>query len=471
MSYAYVDIWLVNLDLTMRRVSFNLSGSFGFAFNTSEQITIDVWTVGVHAGYAKLVNDGYNENVTHFHVSNSTTSFSGFFTGGPEMYPFDHYIFNFTLEFHFIDVFISENTKVNSECISSWPMAAQFDGPLDVSNHTLQGSNGPVVSILCRLDRPMWLGYASLLPVCLMFALIGFIPLLRTRKETTFRLSVCLAVLTSAMAYSFSIQNTLPPGRYYLSIPEALIYVVIGSLTIFVIFTVAAHRFVASSVGQVIMDASAALFSTALLGFLFLTFYTTGRVAVFWQTYNSIVGVELSIVALLFSGLLLIILRKAFSLKKSKNLLEYEGNLNPSSLDTLNKGLYIDGYALSFYAIVVIWYIGWSSQSSSLVSDVLLMVSQTCVFIFLGITPYILRRIFLWRRKKSSISPHFSDTVGSFILGWGLGDLMVVLWPGLIISVILFYKLLLWLLLALLFWLLRSSKYVEAQHGEFKYVV
>jgi hypothetical protein len=458
MTYANIGIILNSLDLSMRQVNFNMSVIFGFNFNASTNMTMQIWTSDALIGNVELINTTSGLNASTYQISPGTSSFNGYFRGGPEMYPFDHYEFNITLDLFAYDLQLFENTTIESTCVSMWPLRAQFNGPLDTFNSTTQTSYGIGVSITFGLNRPLWQGYATLLPIYLMFALIGSITLLKTdERDLILRLSVCLAVLTSALAYIFSIQSTLPPGRYYLSIPEALVYTVIGSLTIFIMFTLASYRFMARSINRIIMDAIAAIFSIAVLGFIFITFYTNSVVEIYSYSYNNILVAEVTIIPFLFLGLYLLAFQRIYDMvKRSRKREDLSGYFTNSYINSLSMGIYAIGYGLSIYLFIVAWYIQWS-LGISFQSGVLSKLTGILVFVVFGIVVYVLKKETHRLRLSESFTFFVSDTVGNLIFMLTLGNLIFVLSPTANSTYMSILVYLIWGLLSLLFWLLRRN--------------
>jgi hypothetical protein len=433
MDYAFVSVTLNSLDLSLRKVNFSLSGSFGFNYDPLANLTVRVSTFGTYVGDIKLIEIISGQNSSQYVVSADASSLSGYLRGGPEMYPFDHYEFNFTLDLFLPTTQIFANTTIDSSCQSVWPLRAQFDGPLDVSNSTTQTPIGPSISISCGINRPLWQGNATLLPIYLMFALIGSLTLIETKKrEMTFRLSVCLAVLTSALAYIFSVQNTLPIGRFYLSIPEVLVYSVIGSLTIFIIFSLVSHGFIVSNTRRIITDAAASVFSIALMGFMFLTFYTNSTVAIYTYSYSNVLRTESIISMFSFSGLLFLIVRWLYHLVKStRNRQTLGGCLDCSRVDSLSKGIYAIGYALGAYLLIIVFYIRWSLGTQVATFDPSPALISVSILVIFGTGTYILRRVVSTLKSNKHYSSIISDVVGSAVFAYTFGYLILVLYPAL----------------------------------------
>jgi hypothetical protein len=421
-KHVNISVSLTDLDLPMREVNFTQFATFGFNFNASANITALVRAFDGYIGDMQLRNVTSGGNWSNFQINTDHSSFVGYFKGGPETYPFDEYEFNVTLDFLLPDVSITENTTVNANWASTWPLRVQFEGPSNCFVSTTQTPSGPRVSMQCTLNRPQWRGYATLLPVYLMFALMGFITLLKTDSSgMTYRLSVCLAVLTSAMAYSFSIQSTLPPGRYYLSIPEALIYTVIGSLTIFIVFTIISHRMVSGALEQMLMDMTAAIFSTALLAFFFLTFYTNSVVNIFPYTYVGILRTEWTIIPFLFAGILILLLWKLCKVSE----------LPTSYIDRLSKWFYIVGYSLSAYWVAVVLYINWSLSGSAVSFNLIPTLEAILFFAILSLVVEIPLRRWVHRHKiGKQLSNYFSYMVSSLVFSIMIGNLVLLLTPN-----------------------------------------
>ena len=270
-TYFNVTAKLANLDLVARRVHFTLSGTLGFDFNASSEVYyVTVDTMGTYIGTTRIgkVFSGLNSSV--FAISSNESSFDGYFSGGPETYPFDRYRFNFTLSFLLQDVSLAPENVTFSQAID-WPLRAQFDDPSAKFTNVTQTASGPAVSVGFSLDRSEWQGYATLLPIFFIFALLGFSTFIKIeRNRLTHRIAIYTAVFTSVLAYSISLQNTLPLGRYYLSIPEVLIYSTLAGATIFLIGTLLAYRF---KINLVLVDVSSVIITQAFLSFLLLTFY------------------------------------------------------------------------------------------------------------------------------------------------------------------------------------------------------
>jgi len=457
MTYATIGITLNSLDLSMRTANVSLSFVCGFNFNDTNNMTVEIWTSDVFTGVFELVSAVSGANSSFYQINPATSSFNAYFNGGPELYPFDHYEFNVTLV-TFGNLQLFQNTTIESVAVSAWPLRAQFNGPLDTLNATTQTTNGISISITFGLNRPLWQGYATLLPIYLMFALLGSITLLKTsRREMTFRLEVCLAVLTSALAYSFSIQSTLPPGRYYLSIPEALIYTVIGSLTIFIVFTLTSYRFIASNIGRIMADLAAAIFSVALLGFIFITFYTNSVIEIYPYSYNNIVITELTILPLLFFGILLLFFRKVHDMiKRFRKGNGLTGYFTRSYVDRISLGTYIIGYGLGVYLLITAWYIQWllgASVESVIVSN----FTGLTFFVVLGIVAYATRRMQSWLHFDELVVLAISDMIGYFIFTITLGNLFLVLWPVNNQAYVSFFVFSIWPLLTLASVLIRIS--------------
>jgi hypothetical protein len=270
-TYFNVIVQLADLDLVARRVHFTLSGTLGFDFNASSEIYyVTVETMGTYTGTTRIGKVISGPNSSHFTIYSNESSFDGYFSGGPETYPFDRYKFNFTLSFFLQDVSLAAENVTFSQAID-WPLRAQFENPSAIFTSVTQTASGPAVSVGFSLNRSEWRGYATLLPIYFIFALLGFSTFIKIeRNKLTHRMAVYTAVFTSALAYSISLQNTLPPGRYYISIPEVLIYSIIAGTTIFIIATLLAYRF---KINLVLVDIISAIITQAFLSFLVLTFY------------------------------------------------------------------------------------------------------------------------------------------------------------------------------------------------------
>jgi hypothetical protein len=425
MTFANISVSLNSLDLPMRAVNFTIFGTFDFNFNASGDLSAQMYAFDSYVGLLQLVNMTSGGNLSSYQVNSSQSSFSRFFEGGPEAYPFDQYQFNITLEFGFSGVSIRDNTTT-ANWRSMWPLRVQYEGPSDQTLSITQIPAGlekaPRISMSCTLNRPQWQGYATLLPIFLMFALMGFIPLLKTEaQEMTYRLSVCLAVLTSAIAYSFSVQSTLPPGRYYLSIPEALVYTVIGSLTIFIIFTIISHRMVTGSLGRVFVDLTAIVSSIALLAFTFWTFYTNRIVSIFPYTYYGIFRTEWTIVAFLLAGVFILAFWKLHKLHE----------IPISYADALNTWLYVMGYSLGAYWLFVLSYTNWALAGSVLSTDLIPHLTLILFFAILTLVVYALKRWAYKRKLETSLFNYPPYIVSSFIFVGTLGNLILLLTPTL----------------------------------------
>lgn len=297
-TYLNVNVDLVDLDLAARRASFNLSGTLGLNFTASSDIIYaTVATMGSNIGQTRFgkVTSGLNSSV--FQIYSNESGFSGYFWGGPETYPFDRYRFNFTLSFSLQNVSLSLDNVTFTYNVD-WPIKAQFDEPSENFTSVTLSDSGPIVSVGYVLNRPEWRGYSTLLPIYFIFALLGFSTFIKIDpNKLTQRMAVYTAVLTSALAYSISVQNVLPAGRYYLSIPEALIYGTIASAAIFIMSTLVACRF---RISQILADTIAALISQAFLSFLLLTFYFAKYVEIDSYQLAVILSTQWVIIGLVF---------------------------------------------------------------------------------------------------------------------------------------------------------------------------
>jgi hypothetical protein len=301
-TYFNINVELVDLDLVARRARFNLSGTLGLNFNASSDIYyVTVATMGSDLGQTRFgkVTSGLNSSVFQMYANES--GFSGYFWGGPETYPFDRYRFNFTLSSLLQNVSLSADNVTFTYNVD-WPLRAQFDEPSENFTSVTHSDSGPIVSVGYVLNRPEWRGYSTLLPIYLIFALLGFSTLIKIdSNKLTQRIAVYTAVLTSALAYSISVQNVLPSGRYYLSIPEALIYGTIGSAATFIISTLVACRF---RISQILADTIAAVISQAFLSSLLLTFYFAKYVEIDSYQFTHILSTQWVIIGLVFIGIL-----------------------------------------------------------------------------------------------------------------------------------------------------------------------
>ena len=270
-TYFNVSVQLADLDLISRRVHFTLSGTLGFDFNASSDIYyITVETMGTYTGMTRMGKVISAPNSSAFAIYSNESGFDGYFSGGPETYPFDRYRFNFTLSFLLQGVTLAPENVTFSQAID-WPLRAQFDAPSAALTSVTQTAGGPAVSVGFSLDRSEWRGYATLLPIFFIFALLGFSTFIKIEPDKlTHRIAIYTAVFTSVLAYSISLQNTLPLGRYYISIPEVLIYSILAGATIFLIGTLLAYRF---KINLVLVDIISVIITQAFLSFLLLTFY------------------------------------------------------------------------------------------------------------------------------------------------------------------------------------------------------
>lgn len=270
-TYLNINVELVDIDLVARRANFNLTGTLGLNFNASnDNLYVSVATRGSDLGQIIFVKYDSGLNSSNFQTYQNESGFIGFFQGGPETYPFDRYRFNFTLSFFLPDVLLTAQNVTFSYFVD-WPLRAQFDQLSDNFTSVTQSDRGPVVSVGYALNRPEWRGYATLLPIYFIFALLGFSTFIKIEPDKlSYRIAVYMAVFTSALTYSISLQNILPPGRYYISIPEMLVYSIIGGATTFLIATLLAYRF---RINRVLTDITAAIVTQAFLSFLLLTLY------------------------------------------------------------------------------------------------------------------------------------------------------------------------------------------------------
>ena len=350
-TYFSVNVELIDLDLVARRASFNLSGTLGLNFNASYDVYyVTVATKGSDIGQTRFgkVTSGLNSSVFQMYANES--GFSGYFWGGPEIYPFDRYRFNFTLSFLLQNVSLSADNVTFSYNVD-WPLRAQFDEPLENFTSVTHSDSGPIVSVGYVLNRPEWRGYSTLLPIYFIFALLGFSTFIKIDSDKlTQRIAVYTAVLTSALAYSISVQNVLPSGRYYLSIPEALLYGIIGSAAIFIISTLVACRF---RISQILADTIGAVISQAFLSFLLLTFYFAKYVEIDSYQFALILSTQWVIISLVFIEIVSLALFDFYNfLKTSKGL---EG-LRKERLDHVVKGAFWVSFFLELCTSCIVAY-------------------------------------------------------------------------------------------------------------------
>lgn len=444
MTYALVTAELVDLDLPMRRVNFKLGGSFNFNFNsTCESFLVTVSTQGSDIGnivIRKELPGGINSS--WFSINTTESEFGGYFRGGPETYPFDRYEFNFTLKFYIENTTLSTE-DINANCFIRWPLLAQFEGPLDEFATVIQTPQGPSISFGFALSRPIWRGYATLLPLYLVFAVLGFTILLRTdSRGLSYRMTAYMSVAASALTYSISIQNTLPAGRYYLSIPEALVYGVIGTATISMILAFVSYRM---RIRHIFTDVVAAISSAGLLLFLFLTFYFAKYVDIGPHEFFNIVSVEWAILVLLFSGMFALAIYRFCRFIRDR-LIEKK---SISGFDTRHLG---DFTTLVYIAWFTLW--SWCSfnnayQSSIIGQSIGAVILNTAARLISGLL-FLLVFYVLLRHKMTDWSPltrttvyWFLDFVGvvflvcstfDFLVGFGLlyKDSMLILANALI---------------------------------------
>jgi len=358
MTYASISVELRELDLSMRRITFELSGTCGLNFNSSQKIIhIGISTHGSPVGMTKMDKAVSGQNSSAFQINASMSEFTGYFLGGPETFPFDRYEFNFTLSFFLPGVEISDN-DIHASCRPVWPLKAQFEGPLDISSNVTQNSHGPRISIVCALNRPSWRGYATLMPLYLIFALIGFTAILKTDSpDLRYRIMAYLAVITLAIGYNLAIQNVLPQGRYYLSFAEALIYGVIGSATIFLILAFTSYRM---KLDSFFTDIIAGIFSIGLLSFLILTFYIAPYVDILTHHLVNIHTMEWTVSICLLSGVIVLITQHFYKLLK-----DYQSGRKLKFLydsewrDNLTKWIYWVNFSLNFCCLIITVYIVW----------------------------------------------------------------------------------------------------------------
>jgi len=350
-TYLNINVELTGLDLEARRIGLNLSVTMGLNFNASQSdYYAMVATIGTGRGLIRLVNVTRGLNSSVFQTYGNESGFTGYFWGGPESYPFDRYKFNFTLSFLLENVSLSEDNVTFSYNVD-WPLRAEFNEPSENFTSVAQSAKGPIVSVGYVLDRPEWRGYSTLLPIYLIFALLGFSTFIKIHPDKlTQRIAVYTAVLTSTLAYSISVQNVLPSGRYYLSIPEAMTYGIIASAAIFIISTLTACRF---KVSQILADTIAAITSQAFLSFLLLTFYFAKYVEIDSHQFARILSTQWIVMGLVFIGVIMSAISDFLTfLKNSKG----SENLRKERLDYVVRRTYWVSFFLELCTACIVAY-------------------------------------------------------------------------------------------------------------------
>lgn len=352
MNVGSLNAYLIDMDLVMRRVHFNLSGYFSFSFNS----TVDTYSVQVST-FDSFVQHVTLDRVGLYDFRMNETELYGIFHGGPETYPFESYEFNFSLSFMISGITTVKNAE-RAYVSVGWPLRSQFEEPSQSVPSVNQTSYKVDISFGCTLNRPLWVGYATLLPLYLIFALLGFTVLAKTSlRFLTFRMTAYVSVLGSALAYSLSIQSALPPGRLFLSVPEVLVYSIIGSATIFAILTLVSSQIRTS---RFVADVVAVISSIAFLCLFLSTFYTASYVKIGAYELANILTVERIIVFLLLSGIFaggVIHLVQLFRHHRTRSSLR--SLLTTKLLDNFTRGIYASWFTLEFWLTIVVVYV-WS---------------------------------------------------------------------------------------------------------------
>jgi len=154
--------------------------------------------------------------------------------GDASLYPFDRY----NLDLNFTLFFMTASASYSSEAIYFARFSDNYVWQLrSTSTANPDALSGSRISVHIDFDRKLESAYSVVLPLILGFVALGVVPMLR-RSNLSARTAICLAILTFAVAFPFTISSFVPQSASRATLAETGFISLLAYSVVFLITSV-----------------------------------------------------------------------------------------------------------------------------------------------------------------------------------------------------------------------------------------